>query len=272
MTKTGQWSAVDDSRRRVGRRIEFHATISSTNDRAWELLRGGESGVAVVADLQTAGRGRHGRSWTSPAGLNLMVSVGLHPEISAKDAWQLGAATALALRDACRAALPGAAWSGLALKWPNDLVDGDGRKLAGLLLETTIAHGRISEAVIGAGVNVNWPHADMPPEIAARAWSLIDLAGAPIDCVALLPAYLAALDAEVASIEAGLSPIERYRAASWLTGRDVQVAAGDRTIAGQVRDIAPDGSLEVETDDGIVRLGYGEVVQVGVHEAPGVPA
>src|ERR1700693_979646 len=104
MTKTGQWSAVDDSRRRVGRRIEFHATIGSTNDRAWELLRGGESGVAVVADLQTAGRGRHGRSWSSPSGLTLMVSVGFRPDISAPDAWQLGAATALALLDTCRAA------------------------------------------------------------------------------------------------------------------------------------------------------------------------
>src|SRR5207302_7656947 len=85
-----QWSGAGDPGRRLGRTVEFHPTIGSTNDRAWELLGQGDEGTAVVADLQTAGRGRRGRTWSSPPGVNLMVSVGIRPNIPAADAWLLG--------------------------------------------------------------------------------------------------------------------------------------------------------------------------------------
>src|SRR5207237_944136 len=124
-----QWSGAGDPGRRLGRTVEFHPTIGSTNDRAWELLGQGDEGTAVVADLQTAGRGRRGRSWSSPPGVNLMVSVGIRPSIAAADAWLLGAATALAVLGACRSALPRSVQDELALKWPNDLVDEGGRRV-----------------------------------------------------------------------------------------------------------------------------------------------
>src|SRR6476659_8562875 len=158
------WSNAGDPGRRLGRTVEFHPTIGSTNDRAWELIRQGDEGTAVVADLQTAGRGRRGRSWTSPPGVNLMVSVGVRPNISAADAWLLGAATALSVLGACTSQLPLAERGELAVKWPNDVVDSRGRKLAGLLLETAITQDRVSEAVLGGGMNVNWPSAEMPQE------------------------------------------------------------------------------------------------------------
>jgi BirA family transcriptional regulator, biotin operon repressor / biotin---[acetyl-CoA-carboxylase] ligase len=263
-----QWSGAGDPGRRLGRTVEFHASIGSTNDRVWELLRKGDVGTAVVADLQTAGRGRRGRSWTSPSGVNLMVSVGIRPRIAAADAWQLGAATALAVLEACRSALPRSLRDELGLKWPNDVVEERGRKLAGLLLETAITDDRVSEAVLGVGMNVNWRRAEMPAELVDRATSLIELGGGAIDRVALLSAYLGALDEEVTRLEDGSSPLERYRADSWLTGREVSVSAGERLAQGRVRGIAGDGSLELETQAGFAAIGFGEVVHVDVDSTP----
>jgi BirA family biotin operon repressor/biotin-[acetyl-CoA-carboxylase] ligase len=201
-----------------------------------------------------------------------MVSVGVRPRLQATDAWQLAAAAGLALLDACREALGAAPGEGLALKWPNDVVDGQGRKLAGVLIETSIDGDIVREAVIGAGVNVNWRRADMPREIADSATSLQELHGDRLDRVALLAAYLEALDSELRPIEAGHSPVERYAVASWLTGRDVEILAGDRNVTGTVSGIGPDGSLLLQTDDGPAAFGHGEVVRVGVREASGAPA
>jgi BirA family biotin operon repressor/biotin-[acetyl-CoA-carboxylase] ligase len=262
------WSNAGDPDRRLGRTVEFHPSIGSTNDRAWELLRQGNEGTAVVADLQTEGRGRRGRTWTSPSGVNLMVSVGIRPNVSAADAWLLGAATALAVLEACRGELPTSERRDLVLKWPNDVVDARGRKLAGLLLETAITEDRVADAVLGAGMNVNWARTEMPAELTERATSLIDLGERPVDRVSLLRRYLAALSDEIAWLEAGESPLERYRAASWLTGRDVSVSAREQVIAGRVRGIANDGSLEIETRDGIVGVAYGEVVHVDIDHVP----
>ena len=262
MAHASLWNSAEDSGRRLGGRVEFHASIGSTNDRAWELLAHGDEGTAVVADLQTAGRGRRGRAWSSPPGVNLMVSVGLRPRLPASDAWQLGAATALAVLGACRSHLPLAERDGLSLKWPNDVVDERGRKLAGLLLETAIRDGRVGEAVLGAGMNVNWPREEMPAELAPRATSLVEISGRQVDRVALLQAYLAALSEELEAVEAGRSPLERYQRASWLTGREVSVTAGEGSVDGRVRGIAGDGSLQVESSAGVVAVAYGEVVQV----------
>jgi BirA family biotin operon repressor/biotin-[acetyl-CoA-carboxylase] ligase len=267
MANDPTWSSAAEPGRRLGRAVEFHASIGSTNDRAWDQLRAGVEGMAIVADLQTAGRGRLGRAWSSPPGVNLMVSLGIRPRLDAANAWRLGAATALAVREACRAALPSPADDDVWLKWPNDIVDGSGRKLAGLLLETNISGDRVTEAVIGVGMNVNWPRAEMPAEIRQRATSLLDLGDGELDRVDLLRTYLSALTEEVVAVEAGESPLSRYQAASWLTGRQVRVAVGEANVAGRVHGYGEDGSLELETDEGLVRIAYGEVVQVGVDEA-----
>lgn len=254
---TIEWSAAGDDRRRIGHEVEFHARIESTNDRAREALRepGGE-GRAIVADLQTAGRGRRGRAWHSPAGVNLMMSVGFHPRIAAHDAWQLAAAAALAVRRACHP------WAELTLKWPNDLLASDGRKVAGLLLETAIDGDRVGEAVIGIGINVNWPRTEMPEEIAPNASSLMEVSGVPIDRRALLRRLLDALDVELAAIEAGLSPVQRYRDASALDGRWVEVMVGDERRRGRVAGIGDDGALLLDTPGGRAAVSHGEVMKV----------
>lgn len=250
------WTDAADPARRIGRAVEYHPQIGSTNDRARELLETDGHGVAVVTDLQTAGRGRLGRSWVSPAGVNLMCSVAIRPRLDARDAGWLGAAAALAVREAC---LP---WADLAVRWPNDLVAADGAKVAGLLLETAIVDDRLAHAVLGTGINVNWARAEMPAEIRAGATSLRELAGREVDRVALLARLLDALDAEVRALEGGASPIERLRAVSWLDGRALEIDAGEATLRGTGAGIGDDGSLLVDTEAGRVALAHGEVVRV----------
>jgi len=263
MTATADWSRAADPARRIGHAVEFHAEIASTNDRARDALREpGRDGLAVVADLQTAGRGRRGRTWMSPAGANLLVSIAIRPAIDARLTGLLGIAAALAVRDACAEFAPEA---GLAIRWPNDLVDRGGRKVAGLLVETAIEGGTLTQAVIGIGINVNWLPAEMPPEFAGAASSLAALAGEPIDRVALLGRLMAALDAEVAGLERGEEPLDRFRSQSWLDGRRVEVDSEHGVVAGRVVGLANDGSLLLDTDAGRLALSAGEVARV--HDA-----
>jgi BirA family biotin operon repressor/biotin-[acetyl-CoA-carboxylase] ligase len=238
-------------------RLERHARIGSTNDRARSRLRQPDgAGVIVVADEQLTGRGRRGRSWASPPGRNLYLSLGLRPDLAARDAWQLSFGAALAVREAC------APIAALWVKWPNDLVAADGAKVAGLLLETSVDGERVADAVVGIGINVNWRRAEMPAELRPRATSLAEQAGAPVDREALLARLATALHAEIGHVEAGDSPLRRYRAASWLTGRSAEVETGGERVAGTVRGFAPDGALLVEADGVIRTIGHGEVVRV----------
>ena len=252
-----EWQRADRPRRRIGLGIEAHASIGSTNDRARALLEepGGE-GRAIVTEEQTAGRGRRGRAWLSPPGRNLMLSVAFRPGLPAADAWQLALAAALAARSAC------AGWAPIALKWPNDLVSDDGAKLGGLLLETVIEGDRVASAVIGIGVNVNWPRVEMPAEIAAGATSLSELAGIPIDRADLLVALLDALDAELVAVEAGRSPLARYREACATLGTDVAVETAAGRVEGRAVGVDERGALVLETAAGQVSLASGEIVRV----------
>ena len=241
----------------AGRRVERHARIGSTNDRARALLREPDgAGTFVVADEQLNGRGRRGRSWVSPPRRNLYLSLPLRPRLRAADAWWLSAAAALAVRDAC------AGIAELLVKWPNDLVAADGAKVAGLLLETSIDGDRVADAVIGIGINVNWLRREMPADLAAGATSLAELAGAPVDRATLIDRVATALEREVAWLDAGASPLARYRAAASLDGRGVDVEIGVERVAGVARGIADDGALQVETADGMRAVGHGEVVRV----------
>jgi BirA family transcriptional regulator, biotin operon repressor / biotin---[acetyl-CoA-carboxylase] ligase len=242
--------------RRIGHRVEEHASIGSTNDRARELLEAVDgAGVAIVAEQQRAGRGRRGRTWQSPPGLNLAMSVGIRPALAAGEAWKLGLAAALAARDACREV------ADVRLKWPNDLVAPDGRKLGGLLVETAIDGDALTGAVIGIGINVNWRVAQMPAPLSENATSLAERAGGDVDRVALLSRLLAALDAEVAAVEAGASLLARYRAACTTIGGPVTVDVGTGLVAGEAIDLDDHGRLVVSTTDGIVTIATGEVIR-----------
>ena len=175
------------------------------------------------------------------------------------------AAAALAVREAAHAVLgPG---HPLAIRWPNDLVTTDGRKVAGLLIESQVTGDRVTGAVLGMGMNVNWRRADMPSDIAAGATSLADLADAPVDRVQLLGALLEALDAEIVLVEAGTSPHDRFQAASWLTGREVEVETPAGRLTGVAGPIADNGGLVLDGPTVQTTVSVGEVIRV--HAAAG---
>jgi BirA family transcriptional regulator, biotin operon repressor / biotin---[acetyl-CoA-carboxylase] ligase len=249
--------------RRVGRKVERHDRVTSTNDLArMRLDAAGADGLVIVAEEQTAGRGRRGRTWISPPGANLYLSVALRPRIAAADAGQLGIAAALAVVAACEDVAP------LDLKWPNDVVAAGGLKVGGLLVETIAEGDRLRGAVIGIGINANWRRRTMPPEIRDTATSLADLAGADTDREALLARLLDALSAEIDAIEAGISPLPRYRERCATLGTDVRVATADGIVSGRATEVDGTGALVVETDAGVRVLATGEVLAVRRRSKP----
>jgi BirA family biotin operon repressor/biotin-[acetyl-CoA-carboxylase] ligase len=150
----------------------FLAVTDSTNRVAMEMAESGaRHGTVVVADAQTAGRGRMGRRWESPAGKNLYVSLLLRPPVPAVDATRLALVAGVALADAVEAVGVPAA-----LKWPNDLYCG-GRKAAGILAEMASDTDGVRHVVIGVGLNVNAEESDFPADLRGAATSLRICAG-----------------------------------------------------------------------------------------------
>ena len=261
---TTSWQDAARPGARLGHRIEVHAEIGSTSDRAREMLEAGEpDGVAVVAELQTAGRGRMGRTWISPAGHNLTVSVGLRPALAADAVWELPLAAALAVQAACARVAP------VHLKWPNDLVAPDGAKVAGMLVEAASEGDRLLHVVVGIGINVNWAPEAMPADLASNATSLSALSGRSVDRVALLGDLLTALDVEIAGLEAGRSALDRYRAACATLGANVVVEMPSGRIEGLAAALDERGALVVHTPQGTdVPVTSGEVLRLRPVVAP----
>ena len=170
----------------------------STNRVAMEMAENGAPhGTVVVADAQTAGRGRMGRRWESPAGKNLYVSLLLRPTVPIVDAPSLALVAGIALADAVEAVGVPAA-----LKWPNDLYCG-GRKAAGILAEMASDPDGVRHVVIGAGLNVNAAEDDFPPGLRGTATSLRLCAGKPFRRVDVLARLLEAFGARYAEFIAG---------------------------------------------------------------------
>ena len=166
----------------IGARVIRLDTVASTNDAAAHLAADGEpEGTAIVAAVQFAGRGRHGRSWHAPAGQNICCSVILRPARPVREwpelSWALAAGVACFAREA---GAPGAV-----VKHPNDVLVA-GRKLAGLLLESRTGGGGQAALVAGIGINVNPGAEDFPPDLRDSATSLRMLSGRRQDCDGLL--------------------------------------------------------------------------------------
>ena len=243
-------------------------SIDSTNRYLLDEARGGApEGVVAVADHQTAGRGRLGRSWEAPAGANLLLSVLLRPAIEPGERHLATAAVALAAVDA----IGQAGITGVSIKWPNDLVDPTGRKLAGVLAEADLTPGSVAgqapPVVVGIGINVNWPESDrdLPPELAGRAASVRQLAGAPLDRDELLEGILACMEARVADLAtpAGRGRLARDLLAACSTvGTRVRVDLPDGSFEGTATGISPEGHLVVDTGGGSRTVVAGDVVHV----------
>ena len=230
---------------------DVHAlgVVGSTNDELQDRAReGARDWALVVAEKQSAGRGRRGRSWTSPPGLNLYLSV-LSPRVTEPARWpRIPITAAGAAADALRAE-----GGRVGLKWPNDLLAPDGRKLGGILVEAA-GGGR---AVIGIGLNVNGGPEDLVPGGA----SLRNQFGQELDrgrlaarLVASLRNFWAVLEAEgFASVAA-----DWERRAVWL-GREVRVVAEDGDWQGRMAGLDPWGRLRLIGEDGERTLAAGDV-------------
>lgn len=240
-------------------RVRHYRVVRSTNDVAAELAdRGAPHGTVVVADAQTAGRGRHGNRWFSPPGTGLYLSV-LVRTVSDP---VLTLAAGVAVADALRAG------TGLTatLEWPNDVVvvaGGRPRKVAGILAEAGAAGDRVERVVVGIGVNlrdVAWP-----AELAERAGSVDALSGQRVDRASLLVELLAAFASRFAEVESGgvAGLLARWEAlAPSSHGATVEWTAGTVRHRGVTEGVDEQGALLVRVGTRRERLSGGEVRHV----------
>jgi BirA family biotin operon repressor/biotin-[acetyl-CoA-carboxylase] ligase len=243
----------------LGRPLHILAETTSTNDEAKRAAKeGAPHGATWVAEAQTAGRGRQGRTWVSPRGENLLFSVLARVACTPARLPPLALVAGLAARDAIARAAPEA---DVRIKWPNDVVVGPSRrKVAGVLVEAAISGGKVDAIVVGIGINVHTR--DFPEDIASRASSVALIASRPPDRAEILADAIAALDRDLALAAArGLGLLHaRLTAADALRGARVRSESGAGFDEGIAEGIDVDGRLLVRRDDGVLtRWAAGEV-------------
>ncbi len=238
-----------------GRALRYLGTVGSTQDelRAWasDPLSPAAAGAVVLAEHQTAGRGRRGRVWEGQdqgqTGRNLTFSLLLspQPDLGRLSLLPLAAGVALAQTTRHLAGVGG-------LKWPNDLLDAQGRKLAGILLEADLRGEEVSRAVLGVGLNVG--------SAPAGAACLNDVAPGLRRGEVLL-ALLSALDTWLAAPAEQI--LDAWRARSVTLGQQVQVQTRAGVVSGTAQDIGPDGALLVQAAGTLHRVTAGDVHLIG---------
>jgi BirA family biotin operon repressor/biotin-[acetyl-CoA-carboxylase] ligase len=240
----------------LGQTLHCSPELPSTNDRAKELAEAGAvHGEVVIAESQTAGRGRRGRTWASPSGRNLYMSVILRPQLPPQRAPELTLVASLAACDACRQAGVEAG-----IKWPNDVLV-DGRKVAGILTELSAEPDAVHWVVLGIGVNLNSGEDDFPDELRDVATSLAIERGQAVPRALFTAALLSTLE-EWLDLHAseGFGPIrEAWRARSFTLGREVRVDSDGAEVTGVAEDIDEVGALLVRTRSGLSRVVAGDV-------------
>lgn len=244
------------------KQIFWFDTIDSTNSYAKALaMEGVPHGTVIFADRQTAGRGRLGRSFQSPAGMGIYMSVLLRYPGSAEKLMHLTCAMAVAMCDAVEQAVglrPG-------IKWTNDLVH-EKRKLAGILTEL-VTTPEETAAIVGIGINCNQTLEDFPPELRSFAGSLSMATGEPVDR-ARLASYMirAVYDTDKYLFDCREELLEAYKEDCITLGQDVSLVRGDEIRHAQALDIQPDGSLLVKLSDGTLEsVSSGEVSIRGMY-------
>ncbi len=245
---------------RFGQNIVYRPRLGSTNDLARaQAVAGTPEGLLVLAEEQTAGRGRQGRAWHAPFGGALLASLLLRPTfLPPPQAFLLTALAAMAVADTV------VQETGLAaeIKWPNDVLL-DGRKLCGILVELQgrpgapagagepASPGTLEWAVLGWGLNVN---VDFGPDLAGWATSLAGALGRPIPRLPLLWGCLERMETAYEGLRAGTGDEiwAAWRARLSTIGRAVEVRAPDETFSGTALDVARNGALLVRREDATV--------------------
>ena len=240
--------------RAVGQRMEIHDRLDSTNTRAKFLAAAGAPhGLAVIADSQSGGRGRLGRSFYSPEHTGIYMSYVLRPECTPEQAAMITSLAAVAVARAVEAV----SGADVKIKWVNDLYLG-GRKICGILSEAGInmESGQLDYVVVGIGVNTG--PADFPPELREIATSIANETGRAPDRNRLIAEIGNQIEALLGQLETGEFLAESRRRSN-VIGREVLVLEGGRQYPAYAEDIDSQGRLVIRTEAGISRLGYGEV-------------
>jgi len=226
--------------------MDYLAETTSTQDRARELAAAGAAeGTLVVAERQSAGRGRRGRSWLSPAG-GLYFSLVLRPQLPLVSLPLVSLAAGAALAEA--AGVGG-------LKWPNDLLAPDGRKLAGVLLEAELLGEEALYLILGIGLNLD------PPELAGAAGLRQFVRAVRVD---VLARFLAALEPLYRTLPDPGPVLAAWRERTVTLGRQVWIQTPAGIKKGRALDVEEDGSLVLETPGGKrTRVSAGEVEWIG---------
>ena len=240
----------------IGSTLTVLPVVDSTQNVAREAaLRGQPEGLAVVAGQQTAGKGRLGREWWSPAEGGLYVSLLLRPRITPdRLGWftmVVSLGTAEAIEAVCGVSPD--------LKWPNDLT-WRGRKLAGVLAEASFADGQVSYVIAGIGLNLQMDFA-LRPDLAQRAVSLREITGRPVPIEPLLQALLERIDAHYLSLQGGVSPQPLWAARLRNLGQTVSVTTSEgKTLVGVAEGVEEDGRLVLRlADNSMLVLSAGDV-------------
>lgn len=243
-----------------GHRIFYYPTITSTNARALELAASDEpEGGLVLAEEQTAGRGRRDRSWASTAYLGIYASLILRPAIPAPRSPLLTLMASVAVADA----LNEVCGLGPRIKWPNDVLV-SGRKIAGVLGEVRGAEPEVREMVVGIGVNVNHSAADFPAEFASGATSVRLETGSPADRAPILAAILEGFERRYARLlrDGPATLLGEWASFSTLPiGSPIAVDALSGRIEGVLSGIDEEGALILRgAHGGEHRIAFGEIV------------
>lgn len=250
----------------VGRHVVFLTSIDSTNSYAKRLaLDGAEDGTVVVAAKQTKGRGRLGRSWESPLDKGIYISVLLRPAMEPAETPVLTLAAAVAVSNA----ISEATGISTGIKWPNDLVI-EGKKVCGILFEMSSEADRVSNIILGIGINYSQTDGDFPVELRDRAISLKTVSREPtlFSRLSIIRSVLRQLDNVINMILNGneAQVLEMWRKRSVTIGRQVSFTLKNTEYTGVATDITRDGKLSVECSDGVRReLLSGEVSVRGIY-------
>jgi BirA family biotin operon repressor/biotin-[acetyl-CoA-carboxylase] ligase len=236
--------------------------VDSTNARLKSLARGGaREGTVLLAERQTAGRGRHGQAWFSPSGVNLYASVLFRPRLHPRELGAFSLLAALALADAIKefGADP-------CIKWPNDVLI-DGKKVGAALLESAVRGDEVDYVILGTGVNLNVDPSELRAALGRGggfATSLAAVVGHEIDRNAFAAAYLNHLDrwAYVWEMHGTSAIVAAWRRREILGGRRVQVRGTDAAYEGRVLGVDDHGSLWVRETLGRRHALTGEEVRI----------
>lgn len=261
-----QRTTFELSAKRLGSELRYLKETSSTNrDVDAAAQTGAPEGLLVIADTQTAGRGRMTRAWFSPPGVNLYFSLLLRPDVELSLVPSLPLVVGLAVAEAISACTPALLPK---IKWPNDIFI-NGKKVCGILCELQTRDERLDYVVAGIGVNVNVTEDQIPDELKARATSLLIENGGPVNREQLLTAILNRLEPLYDSWRAfGFKPLmQSINVLDLLRDKPVRIALAGTPLEGIASGIQSDGSLLLHTATGPVPVYSGEA-HIEQHVAP----